>query len=275
VFTVLFGILLSYSLIRRRILVSQFVIGGALALVLLLALGTYRMTVRGFVEQGSGMSSETWSGAKAAVDSTVSGGPIDSRLSALFTRLADGVYIAGIIQSVPSNLPFQNGDSYYKLLYVLIPRALYPDKPVMNMDVTPILFPGAGGSAPVTVVGEGYLNFGWIGIMGAMTAVGALSGLVERAFLRYSTTCGTFMSFLYLSVSMVRSFTQPLAGWVAFFVEMGVIAMGIMLFERALGVRSASGRRRRFRSPLANLPGYRRRTTGGQTASGTQLAPEK
>jgi len=71
-----------------------------------------------------------------------------------------------------------NGKSYLNWTYAWIPRALWPDKPAV--DIGPYIkqnilgFRGSGGFN-ATAAGEAFLNFGWFGII-----VGALLGLMLR-----------------------------------------------------------------------------------------------
>ncbi len=51
-----------------------------------------------------------------------------------------------------------------KLLFVFIPRFLYPDKPGMTISLND-WYTIAGGSSPVTFLGESYINFSWCGII--------------------------------------------------------------------------------------------------------------
>lgn len=58
------------------------------------------------------------------------------------------------------------GKTLKKLLFVFIPRFLYPDKPGMTIALDDWYFQVvAGGSSPVTFLGESYINFSWCGII--------------------------------------------------------------------------------------------------------------
>jgi hypothetical protein len=98
--------------------------------------------------------------------------------------------VAHVIDMTPSDVPFQNGATYKYLAVTFIPRFLWPDKPSVNeanrfyqveygmttehgLDDTSI----AVGS-----LAEGYINFGWPGVIAVMLVVGLALGVYERTF---------------------------------------------------------------------------------------------
>ena len=76
------------------------------------------------------------------------------------------------------------GDSFVRLFTYIIPRSLWPDKP---LDVVTLIvnnlaqFNFAGGtSQSVTLIGELYWNFGIISVMFGMSFLGILHNLLDR-----------------------------------------------------------------------------------------------
>src|SRR4029077_9028656 len=72
----------------------------------------------------------------------------------------------------------------------LVPRFLWPDKPSVN-DANRFYQTAYGLTAErqlgsvsiaVGVLGEAFINFGWPGVIGMMTAIGLLLGVFERTF---------------------------------------------------------------------------------------------
>ena len=98
-------------------------------------------------------------------------------LNIMLDRLNDGQFAAGCFQSVPNSVPFVRGRTYKYICWIPIPRMLYPARPQFVVNYNSEVRPWATWfSAPVTAVGEAYLNFGWL----AIPVVFFLLGLVYR-----------------------------------------------------------------------------------------------
>jgi hypothetical protein len=82
---------------------------------------------------------------------------------------------------VPESLPYLRGESLAEVPQALVPRALWPEKP-LGVDVRSgqILYPGAGVANPVSLQGELYWNGGpWFVAIGALV-LGLLFGALGR-----------------------------------------------------------------------------------------------
>jgi hypothetical protein len=118
----------------------------------------------------------------------------DVKSSELASRTAERTslltQVAHVVEMCPSQVPFQNGQTYYYLLVTLIPRFLWPEKPsvseanqfyqvafgltdVRNLQSTSI----AVGS-----LAEAYINFGWFGVVFIMLLIGVALRIYEEAF---------------------------------------------------------------------------------------------
>jgi len=80
----------------------------------------------------------------------------------------------------PETIPFRYGRDYFMLpVYILIPRIIWPEKPILSGSVQfSIDYGGAPAntinSTAVTLFGDLYLNFGLPGILGGMFLLGVL-----------------------------------------------------------------------------------------------------
>ncbi len=124
-----------------------------------------------------------------------------------------------IRQYVPTQVDYQFGYVYYVQLVNPIPRFLWPEKPTLDTGLLMADAYGAvddkTGEAQMTIspglIGEMYLNFGWLGIMG----ISAFGGWLVRGWDRLAEnnadsistkvyyTCGLAVLFI-----MGRSFTM-------------------------------------------------------------------
>lgn len=82
-----------------------------------------------------------------------------------------------IISQVPSEVGHLWGRSYLSIFKAPIPRTLWPEKPVVRVGryVGQNIYERSNRSGvPPGVIGEAYLNFGWIGIAAVLFVVGWL-----------------------------------------------------------------------------------------------------
>jgi hypothetical protein len=96
--------------------------------------------------------------------------------------------VAHVLELTPSQVPFQNGQTYSYFAVTLIPRLLWPDKPsVSEANRFYQLAYGLSDSRTVDstsiAVGsmaEGYINFGWFGVISVMLGLGVVLRVYER-----------------------------------------------------------------------------------------------
>jgi hypothetical protein len=131
-------------------------------------------------------SMSIWRGAVS------SGNP--EQASALALQSVERVYllsqVAHLLDVTPADVPFQGGQTYAFVAVALVPRFLWPAKPSVN-DANRFYQTAYGLTAErqlsnvsiaVGVLGEAFINFGWPGVIGMMTAMGLLLGILERTF---------------------------------------------------------------------------------------------
>jgi hypothetical protein len=98
-------------------------------------------------------------------------------------NVADISILAQIIDGVPDAVPFQYGKTFLFLLKRLQVRALNQStsEPLAAaMLLRDIWYKEQAGSTPPTILGEFYLNFGLLGIIGGMYLFGILSGRLYK-----------------------------------------------------------------------------------------------
>lgn len=105
----------------------------------------------------------------------------------MILSLADfGVAFDNYIAIMKSNT-YIYGDSFIRLLSYIIPRSLWPDKPLdvvilITNDLAQFNFAG-GTSQSITLIGELYWNFGLISVMLGMGFLGILNNFLDRLVL--------------------------------------------------------------------------------------------
>ncbi len=94
---------------------------------------------------------------------------LDGRLNLMLQRLAHLPHATRAMAVTPETIDYWAGESYKPLLFSLVPRALYPDKPqevlgsYFNTDYWLSRTEGMSMNLPVEV--EAYLNFGKLGFV--------------------------------------------------------------------------------------------------------------
>lgn len=111
----------------------------------------------------------------------------------------------------PSSVPYLWGQSYYRLLFVPIPRSVWPGKPenterIFARALDPALG-DTGTTIPPGIVGDQYINFGHLGVLG-MFMFGIFFG--NERYRQFSDVIFLAGSGLWL-IHLVRgAFTNPL-----------------------------------------------------------------
>ncbi len=93
-----------------------------------------------------------------------------------------------IVERVTEGGLYMFGESISSILFAPIPRELWPDKPDLRVGphVADVIFGSDSRSGiPPGLIGEFFLNFGWIGIVGGMFAFGVVARLAFNRFQRY------------------------------------------------------------------------------------------
>jgi hypothetical protein len=122
----------------------------------------------------------------------------------------DSLTLADVLHDTPRIVPYWNGASYYPLLFKPVPRALFPDKPE---EVTGQTFGHRYGllneanfetSYNLPQLIEGYINFGFIGVVVSMLLFGVLYRLIQLVFVHPGMGFGGLISGIYLSVKLLQ-----------------------------------------------------------------------
>ena len=116
-----------------------------------------------------------------------------------------------ILEVVPGRHDYMYGQSYYRLLFVPIPRSLWPEKPHNSQIIyAQWIDPGAVSwqSTPVGIIGDLYANFGMWGILG-MLIFGYTFGCHDR---NRKLTHALFLAVSFAMVFHIArgAFTNPL-----------------------------------------------------------------
>jgi hypothetical protein len=115
---------------------------------------------------------------------------IEEGMEKAVLRISYVSYFAAAITHVPSQIPHENGELWLGAVrHVLMPRFLYPNKPVINDServekYTGIPVAGAeqGTSISLGYMAESYVDFGPVGMFAPVFVLGIFYGLIYRYF---------------------------------------------------------------------------------------------
>lgn len=169
-------------------------------------------------------------------------------------RLNQGALIGLSVSYMSTNhVPFLHGSTFISALIAPIPRAVWPDKPVIAgsgdlvSNVTGLIF-SESTSVGVGHVLEAYINFGMAGVVATFFVIGGVLVLVDS------------VAYRYLHQGNGNSFVL----W--YLPGLGLLQIGGSLSE-ATGFAAASWA---MASMLNIVAGYKRRAKGGTGLSGVR-----
>ena len=133
-----------------------------------------------WIEQATDYWSDTLAGNRDIAEATSSA-----------TGRTDFIHqVAYIYSMTPSVIPYQYGKTYSFFLVSFVPRILWPDKPLAGSAnvfyaVTYGVTTEEGAKTStfgVSILGEAFINFGWIGVILIMLVQGILLGTMQHSF---------------------------------------------------------------------------------------------
>ena len=156
--------------------------------------------------------------------------------------------LAWMIHHTPDPVPFLGGETYLPLLFKLVPRAFFEDKPSdaqgfgLRYDFVP--FGNQVNAFKVHQLGELYANFGGLGILLGMFVLGVLYRVLYELFHRpgasaVTMAAGTHMlTVLMLEMESVLSVSWGFLLWYA--IAVAVLAVAARLAWRVYLARSGA-----------------------------------
>jgi len=131
---------------------------------------------------------------------------VRNSLNIILDRLNDGQFAAGCFKFVPDPIDYLHGESYKMILWIPVPRVLYPSRPQFRVEYNTVIARPriAGTSCPTTALGEAYINFGWFGIPLVFFLLGLVYRCMESIFKSQpsSSEAAILLFFCVMTVTM-------------------------------------------------------------------------
>ncbi len=226
-----FGVLFVLKwLYTRRVPLAPVLLTAAIVVFLSPVKSDYRQKVwlgddPELAEQSTWTRGAAWIDEAAAYwQETLTGTRELSEATSTATGRADFIHQVAYIHSMtPSVVPYQFGRTYSFFAVALIPRIIWPDKPVagnangfyaVTYGVT--TEEGAKNSTfGVSILGEAFINFGWFGIIFIMLLQGILIGVIQHSFGGASSGAGgqaVFLAFFVYFLNGIGSSAEIMFG---------------------------------------------------------------
>lgn len=192
-FAAVVGLAIPFVSSEREVIVSF----GATAILILYRRGQLRLgqvVVIGFsVMILFGVLTELRSSSEDRIQLDV-GSSFVADASESFVRnrnLADISKSALIVDAIPNQLTPDDGQRQFGALLGVVPRALWPGKPVIGAgpEVSATLYGNENSGIPPGLIAESYWSFEWFGLL-VVFIVGLVAGRIERAIGRSDSTFG-------------------------------------------------------------------------------------
>jgi hypothetical protein len=173
---------------------------------------------------------------------------------------------ANVVELTPSVVPYQYGWLYSYMAITWIPRFVWPDKP--SVSEANQYYQVAYGltseddlskvSISVGLLTEGFMNFGWVGVVGIMFLAGIFFDFYQKTFL--AKTSGALMTGIgVILLPQFLSVESQLAQYVGGILQQVVVTLIVMLPIIRPIIRTQGLRSRGLASPVGvlNSPGSR------------------
>lgn len=214
IFIVLFTFLLVFWWRIKRVpklpMATLFLVG----LVTIPVIREYRYTIGEFTGRRQVSAAATVSGVVGAME-RMEGSLEDRGIMAfadhLFSRLFEGQSFAYLLKHYRGTYEWEAGETYLsRLPFVIIPYFLFTDRPIMAVSINE-WFDLVVGSAPVTMLGEAYINFGYVGIPIIGFLVGMILALYDLFTIRRYSNDPIIVS-VYIMLGGYMVFALPVQG---------------------------------------------------------------
>ncbi len=158
--------------------------------------------------------------------------------SVLTQRLNQGFILSYILENIPNQRPFVNGQYFYReLLGIALPRFVYPDKPVVGDRKKFEYFAGWRLSNKtmmnVGIMGDGYGNFGPLGGIAFCFSFGLFVSLFYKRMILWSINRPTLLLWIpliFFYVMRAGNEFYIIANWM---VKVGILVLlYFLIFER-------------------------------------------
>jgi hypothetical protein len=173
---------------------------------------------------------------------------LNEALNASLSRMSLLTQTANVVDKTPRVVPYQFGHLYAYMIYTLIPRFIWPNKPSVS-DANRFYQVAYGLSGEdaldsvaigVGTMPEAYISFGWFGVLGIMFLLGIFYDVYQRTFFAKSSGGLMFCIGVALIPQMIGIEAQ-MAGYLGGILQQVLLTLIIFLPVIRLSKKSLDG----------------------------------
>ncbi len=157
-----------------------------------------------------------------------------------FARFNQGIMIGSAMANVPMHEPYANGEVLLSFLYPFVPRLLWPNKPRTggheNIRRFTSLPQSENTSINLSPIGEGYVNFGYGGILFAGLYGLLLGGIFQYVFFLSNRIPSAVLWLPMLYIGCLTMETDLLSTWGSL-VNSGLFVVGLFWFLKRFHIQ--------------------------------------
>ena len=142
----------------------------------------------------------------------------------LIDRFYDGKNLGYLLMHYSNDYDYEFGAMYKNIPFVFIPRFIYIDKPVFTTALGNWYQLVAGGSTPITLWGESYINFSWFGIILISYLLGLAMKGYDYIFIKRASKPYWVYLYVFGAIHIMRLPMQGAVIWVSFLLKAIVLA---------------------------------------------------
>jgi hypothetical protein len=229
--------LFSLVVLRERLPVVQGVVFILVAGIAFNLFASYRLNLQlSQVSRGEAFRNIGENLGNIAGEGKSAGERLSEGLDYFIERISLKKYVEMIVERTGDDIAFQNGRTIEPLLYVFIPRFIYPDKPDSSMagQLFNQEFRISGKSTTyiaMSQLGELYWNFGWTGMIVGMLSIGAVMASIATALrMDITQTLPRFLLLLMTIYMLSLRFETALAQNYVVWIRLSVLLLLLSAF---------------------------------------------
>ena len=216
------AVLFAYIVIKRMIPVKTIVVLAIISIPLLAIFNSYRYVASSYTGVSEINLKVTLPALLEAKDRLNINN--EDMLASTIYRMNEGISLGYLLMNFSNDYEYEYGYTYWKIPSIVIPRFIYPDKPVLTTSLNEY-YVLLVGSMPITFWGEAYVNFSWAGIIIMSYLLGIMMKGFDYVFIKRAHKPYWMYMYLFSSIHIMRLLSQAAVLWMSFLLKSILLAV--------------------------------------------------
>lgn len=204
---------------KKRVPWREIAVVGIVVMFAMPILGQYRYSIADYTDVDRASLSGTVHALNAAqtVRSQAGDDTILRSLDSIIARLYDGQYLGYLLKHYRESYDWELGNTYFaRLLFVFVPYFLYPHRVGLQVPISFWFKLVDGGAAPSTLLGEAFVNLGYMGVPFIAFTLGIILAIYDVALQKRRGDALVAAVYLFAGSNMPFMVTQSFTSWLAY-----------------------------------------------------------